>query len=110
MAPPSIVLPVFSPDNAGRRGIVDRGDYLIDRFRVRYEFGGGWKCGCAEFAGSDACKHTREAAGRRAAQARILQHVTRGSSEAFSFNEPRPRDSVRPVGSLGAIRRIDVIS
>jgi hypothetical protein len=110
MPPPSIVAPAFSPDNAGRRGAVDRGDYLIDRFRVRYEFGGGWKCGCAEFAASDACKHTREAAGRRAAQARILQHVTRGSSERFVFNEPRQRESLRPAGGAGGRARFDVIS
>jgi hypothetical protein len=91
-----MISPKTSPDSTGRRGTVDRGDYLIDRFRVRYEFGGGWKCGCAEFVASDACKHTREAAGRRAAQARILQHVKRGSSEAFEFSDRRPRGLARP--------------
>jgi hypothetical protein len=60
---------------SGRRGDVERAVYLIDRFRVGYQFGGGWKCGCADFVASDACRHTREAAGRRAAQMRIAEHL-----------------------------------
>jgi hypothetical protein len=78
-----IALAFSRADGAGRRGVVDRAEYLIDRFRVRYEYGGGWKCVCAEFAGADTCKHTREAAGRRAAQAKILEHIKRSSPEAF---------------------------
>jgi hypothetical protein len=66
-------------DPTGRRGAVERADYLIDRFRVGYQFGGGWACGCADFAASDACRHTREAAGRLAAQMRIIEHVKKGS-------------------------------
>jgi hypothetical protein len=66
-------------EETGRRGALERQDYLIDRFRVGYEFGGGWRCGCADFASSDACRHTREAAGRRAAQLRIIEHVRNGS-------------------------------
>lgn len=65
-------------DPTGRRGAVERADYLIDRFRVGYQFGGGWTCACAEFASSDACRHSREAAGRRAAQVRINEHVRNG--------------------------------
>jgi hypothetical protein len=76
-------------DGAGRRGVVDRAEYLIDRFRVRYEFGGGWRCVCAEFVAADSCKHTREAAGRRAAQAKIIDHVRRSSSEAFDPHRTR---------------------
>jgi hypothetical protein len=44
---------------------------MVDRFRVVFESGGGWNCACADFLSSNACRHTREAAGRRAAQARI---------------------------------------
>jgi hypothetical protein len=71
------------PDATGARGAVEHVDYLIDRFRVAYEFGGGWTCPCAEFATRDACKHTREAAGRRAAQMRIAEHFRSGSRDAF---------------------------
>jgi hypothetical protein len=85
--PPAVRSALIS-DGTGRRGSVDRAEYLIDRFRVSYAFGGGWKCGCAEFASRDSCKHTREAAGRRAAQSRIAEHVSGGSVQAFSMNEP----------------------
>jgi hypothetical protein len=53
--------------------------YLIDRFRVGYQFGGGWTCGCADFAATDACRHTREAAGRHAAQLKILERIRQPS-------------------------------
>jgi cytochrome b561 len=69
---------------AGRRGSIERANYLIDRFRVGYQFGGGWTCGCADFAALDACRHTREAAGRRAAQAQIQERITRGSLQAMN--------------------------
>ncbi len=68
----------------GLRGTVEHSDYLIDRFRVGYQFGGGWKCGCADFTASDACRHTREAAGRRAAQIRIIEHINQGSLDLNS--------------------------
>ena len=76
-----------SPDGTGKRGTIERSDYLIDRFRVRYAFGGGWFCSCADFAARDACKHTREAAGRRAAQARIEAHLKSGSAGPFKLHE-----------------------
>lgn len=82
--PPGSTLRNFTADMAGRRGTMDRADYLIDRFRVRYAFGGGWTCSCTDFVAHDACKHTREAAGRHAAQARIAIHVKSGSSDAFT--------------------------
>jgi hypothetical protein len=87
-------------DRSGRRGSVDRSEYLIDSFRVGYEFGGGWRCGCAEFASRDSCKHTREAAGRHAAQSRIAEHLKRGSAEAFFFSEPpvTPAESITSAG------------
>lgn len=61
----------------GGRGAIERSDYLIDRFRVQYAFGGGWTCSCRDFVAHLACKHTREAAGRRAAQAQIAEHLRR---------------------------------
>ena len=76
-----------SVDKTGRRGVVERADYLIDRFRVAYEFGGGWTCGCADFQASDACRHTREAAGRYAAQAQIAEHIKQGSHGTLGFDD-----------------------
>jgi hypothetical protein len=67
----------------GRRGVIEHADYFIDRFRVGYRFGGGWTCGCADFAASDACRHTREAAGRLAAQTMILERIRKGSLRAL---------------------------
>jgi hypothetical protein len=65
----------------GRAAAIVRSAYLIDRFRVVFESGGGWHCGCAEFASLNACAHSREAAGMRAAQARIVDHVAAGRSQ-----------------------------
>jgi hypothetical protein len=73
-------------DAAGHRGVTHRADYLIDRFRVRYEFGGGWACGCADFAATDACRHTREAAGRYIAQTRIAAHLKVGAAHTLTFD------------------------
>jgi hypothetical protein len=75
-----------APDETGHRGITDRADYLIDRFRVRYEFGGGWTCGCADFAASDACRHTREAAGRYIAQALNPAHLEARAPRTLTFD------------------------
>jgi hypothetical protein len=66
--------------NTGRGGGPQRTTYLIDRFPVTVEFGGGWKCGCADFASSNGCRHTREAAGRRAAQERITAQLAEAST------------------------------
>ncbi len=68
-------------ENTGRGGVPARREYLIDRFRVVFQSGGGWHCVCADFVRSNACKHTREAAGRRTAQAQILAHVALARSE-----------------------------
>jgi hypothetical protein len=72
---------------AGGRGSIDQTDHLIDRFRVRYAFGGGWICSCIDFLAHDACKHTREAAGRRAAQAQIARHLQQGSPDSFRYHK-----------------------
>ena len=71
-----------------------RSEYLIDRFHVVFEWGGGWHCVCPDFVASNACRHTREAAGRRAAQSQIAQHV--GSARS---------DLGRPSGLEGSARR-----
>jgi hypothetical protein len=68
---------------------MDRSEYLIDRFRVRYAFGGGWTCSCADFVSNNACKHSREAAGRRAAQAQIARHLKMGSAYPFTLHHFR---------------------
>ena len=62
-------------------------EYMVDGFRVGYEFGDGYRCGCVEFATRDSCKHTREVAGRLAAQGRIAEHLRRGSSRAYSLRD-----------------------
>jgi len=74
-----MVLTSHPAGQAGRRGAIERADYFIDRFRVSYQGGGGWMCSCADFAKSEACRHTREAAGRLAAQAKILERIRNGS-------------------------------
>lgn len=71
-------------ENTGRGGSIIRSLYLIDRFRVVFEWGGGWNCACADFVSSNACRHTREAAGRRAAQAEIAERVAEGRSRLSS--------------------------
>jgi hypothetical protein len=81
-----VIAPESFLNRTGRRGTMDRASYLIDRFHVTYAFGGGWTCGCREFASHDSCKHTREAAGRRAAQLRITQYLRQDSVEALSFH------------------------
>ena len=68
-------------ENSGRRGSLVRSEYLIERFRVFFESAGGWHCECADFVSSSACEHSREAAGMRAAQAEITEHVATGRSQ-----------------------------
>jgi len=76
-------------DGTGRRGKPGRAEYMIDGFRVGYDFGGGCRCVCVEFATRDSCKHTREVAGRLAAQGRIAEHLGKGSSRAYSIRPLR---------------------
>lgn len=67
--------------NPVRDGSIVRSVYLIDRFRVVFESGSGWHCVCADFGSSNACRHSREAAGMRAAQAQIMERVAAGRSQ-----------------------------
>jgi hypothetical protein len=82
MKPPS--RPKFITVESGRRGSIRHADFMIDSFHVGYDFGGGYRCECVEFAKRDSCKHTREVAGRLAAQSRIAEHLSRGASKAYS--------------------------
>jgi hypothetical protein len=75
--------------------MTNRAEYMIDGFRVRHEFGGGSRCVCVEFATRGSCKHTREVAGRLAAQGRISEHLKRGNSSTYSNRPPVPRGSRR---------------
>jgi hypothetical protein len=60
--------------------MIIRSEYLIDRFKVAFESGDGWRCVCADFIKSSACRHSREAEGRRAAQVQIAQHLATARS------------------------------
>jgi hypothetical protein len=71
-------------EHSGRSSSMVRSEYLIDRFRVVFESGGGWHCACADYAKSNACKHSREAAGMRSAQARIRNHLAAARSNLTS--------------------------
>jgi hypothetical protein len=68
-------------EDSGRGSSIARSEYLIDRFRVVFESGGGWHCVCTDYILTNACKHSREAAGRRAAQSRISTRVASRRSE-----------------------------
>jgi hypothetical protein len=71
---------------------------MIDRFRVSFESGSAWHCACRDFAVSKACSHTREAAGMRAAQARIVEHVATGRSQLTPNVGADSRDVVTTPG------------
>jgi hypothetical protein len=77
-------------EHAGRGGPLERRHYLIDRFPVSFQGGASWHCQCREFAATDNCRHTREAAGMREAQVQILKRVG-GSSSLLDRANARPR-------------------
>ena len=80
---------------AERAGARVHREYLIERFRVTFESGSTWFCPCAEFLATNGCSHTREAAGRRAAQARIADQLATGRSQ-FPANSARNRHPEQP--------------
>lgn len=112
------MIPTHRFDGTGAYGEVERADYLIDRFPVRYVYGGGWVCGCADFMVRDACKHTREAAGRRAAQADIARHLRAGSPLRGSASLGQPTSymsgarhrSIKSMGSADTLNSQPVAS
>jgi hypothetical protein len=65
----------------GRGKPIVRDEYLIQRFRVAFAAGGGWHCVCRDFAASNSCIHTREAAGMRMAQTQIRAGLATGRSQ-----------------------------
>jgi hypothetical protein len=71
---------MITKDDPGAGGPIAQSGYLIERFRVVFESGGGWHCACHEFVAANACRHTREAAGMRDAQAQIAQAIASGKS------------------------------
>jgi hypothetical protein len=83
-------------EDSGRASSMIRSEYLIDRFRVVFESGGGWHCTCADYAKSKACRHSREAAGMRSAQARIRDHVAAARSELRIGARPHPQANPAP--------------
>lgn len=69
-------------------------EYLIDRHRVIFDSGVGWRCVCAEFAAHQDCKHTRESAGRLAAQQRIRTRPRQAPGLLVAFsNRAEPENS-----------------
>lgn len=69
---------------------IERREYLIDHFRVSFQEGTAWQCACREFVAAGACRHTREAAGMRDAQASIGRHVRSGASGLRRHSVRRP--------------------
>jgi hypothetical protein len=60
-------------------------EYLIDRHRVIFDTGIGWHCVCAEFVKAKDCRHTRESAGRLAAQELIRKRIRQVHGPLVSF-------------------------
>lgn len=88
-------------ETPGRGGTIVRSEYMIDRFRVSFESGSAWHCACRDFALSKACSHSREAAGMRAAQAQIVEHVATGRSQLAPNAARSPVASSRAPGASG---------
>jgi hypothetical protein len=75
---------------SGRGGRLVRDEYLIERFRVVFESRSGWHCSCADFTATRECRHSREAAGMRAAQAKIAERLAAGRSELPALARDTP--------------------
>ena len=87
-----------------------RAEYLIDRYLVVFESGKGCHCVCDEFRTARECRHTRESAGRRAAQKLIEKRVRsiHGTLIGFSHHERQvaSRTSRRERSRSLALQRI----
>jgi hypothetical protein len=68
----------YSMADVGHIDELERREYLVDHFHVTFESGSAWHCPCSEFTQFRVCRHTREAAGMRSAQASITRHLGRG--------------------------------
>ena len=69
--------PVHIQPKRNRPGAAERGNYMIDGFRVSFLHQAEWNCACREFSVAGACRHTREAEGMRDAQAHIRRRMRR---------------------------------
>jgi hypothetical protein len=75
--------------NRGKPGADERGEYLIDGFRVSFLHQAEWQCACVEFCTVGACRHTREAGGMRDAQAGIWRRLAAGRSDLLPYTPGR---------------------
>jgi hypothetical protein len=73
----------------GLGGEIERCKYLIDHFHVSFQHGAAWSCACREFALINSCRHTREAAGMREAQAGMRRRVESGTSGLRAYTARR---------------------
>jgi hypothetical protein len=78
-------LPIVVKANSSKAGASERGEYLIDGFRVSFLHQAEWTCACAEFRTVGSCRHTREAGGMRDAQARIRHRLGSGVSDFLPY-------------------------
>jgi hypothetical protein len=62
-------------------GADERGEYMLDGYRVSFLHQAEWQCACVVFCTAGACRHTRQAGGMRDAQARIARHLAQGKSD-----------------------------
>jgi hypothetical protein len=72
---------------SGHGGEIERRRYLIDHFQVTFQHGAAWNCSCREFVAIDSCRHTREAAGMREAQAGMKRRIESGTSGLRTYTE-----------------------
>jgi len=67
--------------------------YLIDRYPVLFDSGVGWRCVCAEFVKANDCRHTRESAGRLAAQDLIKKRTRPVHGKVTAFINKAEQES-----------------
>lgn len=89
------------PTRADYRNSRVRFEYFIERCRVVFESGSQWLCPCADFAASNVCSHTREAAGRHSAQAQIAARIAAGRSQLAANSPPTARAQPRKSPAAG---------
>ena len=88
----------------------ERREYLIDGFRVAFLHQAEWQCACREFSAAGTCRHVREAAGMRAAQAIIQRRLSASVSDFLPHARGLPARHVgtqpykRPVGGCSEFR------
>jgi hypothetical protein len=79
------------PANASRkRPGAEESSYLIDGFRVSFLHQAEWRCACKEFATAGTCRHAREAAGMRDAQALIRRRLLARASDFAPYARGLP--------------------